>query len=842
MTPKAKGITQLTARIFYFYWKRILFFALCMALGIAFLFTIGNLTHAVTEQVSAQAREILSADIEISSYRKFNDAHQKIIAQMTTEGYTTTHVINFASMIAAKDQSFLASVKAIDESFPLYGELLIDGKKQIGAGECWIAESIELQFDLHTGDTIKLGKAQLQITGIIKKEPGRVFGGGGFAPRIIIANSTVKTTALVEAGKSRVRYAYLFCRSTTHSDSDVEKTIDRLQTAIKETHVRITSYKNTQRNVSRIMERQSYFFLLISIVTLVVGSVGMGASTYSFLNEQLEEVGVFRALGIESHKIFQLYLGLCLLIGILAGVIGAILGYVLNTAGFHYIIHLLQLNLQIQPSVHWWYFAEGIVLSVVLTLVVNYHKIKSLASVSPMEIFRGEVANKNISFLAKCTTFVVTTMVFFLYVWYKSNLPTAGYFCLALIAVIAVTFVMIVIFLKLLEISLHYLTSPKFFVLRCGVRQLVRERSRTFVFLVSLTIGFSLINTLNLVYTSLTTEVFSLSSTKVPNIFLADVLKKQVPAVGKIIEDSSGSAIEFSSLIRARLKSINGEEIKRQVQVPDEELEQYRWRTREYNLTYKNTLNDSEKVIAGRFWQPQDDKPHISLERDFASRANLKMGDVLSFDIQGVVVTGKVTSIRKIDWLSMKPNFFVVMPPKILDEAPQTFIASFKLDSKNKIAQVQKKLSQKFTNVVVINVTSVLETVEKLLGYFLSALQVVAWFCILVGVIILIGTLGTGHRERFSQVALMKTMGCNKRQIIYIDAIEFLCIGFVTAVLSFSISLGLTALHNYYFELSTTINSTQYVYFAFIVLLPLVIGIIVNSKIYGADVMKNFRK
>lgn len=842
MTPKAKGIAKLTAQIFYFYWKRILFFALCMALGIAFLFTIGNLTHAITEQVSAQAREILSADIEISSYRKFSDHHQEIITQLTSQGYTTTHVVNFVSMISGKQPSFLASIKAIDNHFPLYGELQISGKQQIASGECWIAESIQLQFNLHPGDTIKLGKAQLQITGIIQKEPGRVFGAAGFAPRIIIANSSIKQTQLVEVGKSRVRYAYLFCRSVQQSDRDVEKTIDYLQAKIKETHVKITSFKNTQRNVSRIMERQSYFFLLISIVTLVVGAVGMGASTYSFLNEQLQEVGVFRALGIESHKIFQLYLGLCLIIGVLAGVIGAILGYVLNTVGFHYIIYLLQLNLQIQPSVHWWYFAEGIVLSVLLTLVINYHKVKSLASVSPMEILRGNVSHKNISFLAKSTTFLCTTVVFFSYVWYKSNFATASYFCLALIAVIATTFVMIVVCLKLLETSLHYLSSPIFFILRCGIRQLVRERSRTFVFLVSLTIGFSLINTLNLVYTSLTTEVFSLNSTRVPNIFLADVLKKQVPDVGKIIADFSGSAIEFSSLIRARLKSINGDEVKRQVQVPDEELEQYRWRTREYNLTYKNTLNDSEKIIAGHFWQENENKPHISLERDFASRANLKMGDVLSFDIQGVEVTGKVTSIRKIDWLSMKPNFFVVMPPKILDEAPQTFIASFKLDSKNKIIALQKKLSQKFTNVVVINVTNVLKTVEKLLGYFLSALQVVAWFCILVGVIILIGTLGTGHRERFSQVALLKTMGCNKRQIICIDAIEFLCIGVVTAVLSFSISLGLTALHNYYFELSTNINSTQYVYFAFIVLLPVVIGIAVNSKIYRADVMKNFRK
>ncbi|WP_372369735.1 ABC transporter permease [Candidatus Uabimicrobium sp. HlEnr_7] len=841
MATTAKGIFKLTTRIFSYYWKRIVFFALCMALGIAFLFTVGNLTHTITEQVSSQAREILSADIEISSYRLFSEKHTSLFSQLKENGYNKTHIVNFVSMVSGKDDSFLASIKAIENNFPLYGELHIRGEQKLAKNQCWIDESIELQFNLHKGDVIALGDNKLTICGIILKEPGRVFNAAGFAPRIMIPYNALQQTKLIEEGKSRVRYSYLFSRSSSYTDSDVQKTIDYLQENIKETYVRITSYKNTQRSVNRIMQRQSYFFLLISVITLLVGTVGMGASIYTFLSEQLEEVGIFRALGIETNKIFQLYLGICMLIGLGGGIIGAILGYILNTLGFRYIIYLLELNLDIQPNVHLWYFAEAIVLSILLTVVINYYKIKNLASVSPMDIFRGEIINKNLSWKSRAITFVLTATIFFAYVYYKSNLQTAFYFSLTLITVITLTFTMIAFFLKILNWCLLLFHSPKFFVLRCGVKQLVRERARTFVFLVSLTIGFSLINTLNLVYTSLTTEVFSLNSSRVPNIFLADVLKKQVQPVEKIINTFTKNEIEFSSLIRARLKSINGKIVQRKTKVADEEIEQYRWRTREYNLTYKDKLNTSEKIIVGNFWQEGATQPHISLERDFAQRANLKIGDALSFDIQGIVVSGKVTSIRKIDWLSMRPNFFVVMPSNILSKAPQTFIASFKLDSKEKTVTLQKELSQHFSNVVVINVTSVLKVVEKLMGYFLSALQIVAWFCIAVGVIILVGTLSTGHTERLNQVALYKTMGCRRKEIVCIDIVEFLCIGIITAILSFLNSFGLALIHNYYFELSTTIHYTQFIYFAFIVVLPLLIGMIVNRKIYSANVMQNFR-
>ena len=830
---KAKGIYKLTMRMAIFHWKRMLFFALCVALGVAFVFAIGNLSQTITSQISGQAKEMMAGDIEVTSYRKFSEKQKQIFQNLKNEGHRVTRTLWFASMVRGENKNFLASIKAIEDVFPLYGSLEFTspvGKLQPDA--CWIDESIHLQHNINIGDDIEVGKALLKVRGIITKEPGRVFGGAQFAPRVMISHSMVANTDLIQFG-SRVRRSFLVAVKNSQS---VEDTLSSLTKSITDTHIDIKSYKGTQRNVENIMERQTFFFLLVSLVTLIVGAVGMGASTSTFLNEQVENVATFRSLGIETSKIFQIYLSICIVVGILGGILGGALGYLINTFGLAYIIEVLELQIDIQSTVYWKYFAEGVLLSIVIAVGINIHKIYALVAVSPMDIFRG-TTNVTIKKGARFLNFASMLIAFFLYVYYKSTLLIASYFCAAIIITIIIDLIMIFLALKIFEKLSHF---PSF-TIRHGIRQLVRQKGRTLIFLISLTIGFSSINTLNLVYASLANGIFSLTSSKVPNLFLVDVLKKQVDDVKNTIQTHQGASAEFSPLIRARLKSINGKLIERKdkLKLTNKEREKYRWRIREYNLTYKDTLNPSEKIISGQFWKPNEQKPHISLEKDFARRAQLKLGDTLAFDIQGRQIVGKVTSIRAIDWTSMKPNFFVIMPVNILQDAPQMFIASFQLKNKEKLASFQKELSKKYTNISVINVGKILKVVENLTGYFLSALKIVAWFCIIVGIIILVGTLSTGHKERMNQVTLLKTLGCRRSQVIFIDMVEFLCIGFITAILSFLISFGLTMIHNYQFDLETSIHYEQLLTLLFITLLPVVVGLAVNWRTYSA---KNFRE
>ena len=363
--------------------------------------------------------------------------------------------------------------------------------------------------------------------------------------------------------------------------------------------------------------------------------------------------------------------------------------------------------------------------------------------------------------------------------------------------------------------------------------------------MLSLSLGFTLIQTLNLVYYSLTQEIGSTNSERIANVFLYNVQKQEVTEVTKLAKTYAEYKVDFAPLVQARLTHINGKKITRvkdRKKLSLEERLRYRWLTREQRLSYKDTLNSSEKIIQGKFWKKGEKLVQISLAKRFSESAQIGLNDLLQFDIQGRSIQGRVTSIREIDWLTMKPNFFMILPVKAIQEAPQTLIASLKISDQKKILDFQTKLANKYPNISVINITKIVENVQTLLNYFLAALKIIAWFCVAVGIIILIGTFSVGHQERLDQVALMRTLGCDKKTIVAIDAMEFLSIGIVTSLICSLLSYSLAKAVTYQMDIPFQVYPWQIFEFLFIICLPLFVGTLVNWRTYSSGVMANLRK
>jgi putative ABC transport system permease protein len=264
-------------------------------------------------------------------------------------------------------------------------------------------------------------------------------------------------------------------------------------------------------------------------------------------------------------------------------------------------------------------------------------------------------------------------------------------------------------------------------------------------------------------------------SADAPDLFLVDVQPAQVEKARALAARFSRGAAAFAPLVRARLIRVNGAAPKRGKDDRERTL------TREYNLTYADALNSSETVLKGRFWKPGEGAAEASVERDFADRAGLKLGSRLVFDVQGREVEATLTSIRRVEWSSMRPNFFVTLSPELLRAAPQTDIASLRARDPAASAELRRALSRELPNVSVIDAAALLETARRTLNMMLTAVEALAWFCVAVGMLVVAGLVALGRGERASEGALERALGWSGREAMAADAAELLGLGALSA-------------------------------------------------------------
>lgn len=850
-TPAA-GINRLVWRLFSRHRGRMLFFASSIAIGVGFLFAIGNLLDTLNASVANQTRELMTADLSISNGRAFSPTTLKPLKALEKKGYRNTQIVQFASMLRGvqrKKSGVLIIVKSIEKAYPFYGTLKVKPasyrKAFFTKPTVVIAKELAVQHGFKVGDKVRLGRAVLTIAGIIQQEPDQLFS-DGIAPRILVSPNTLKQTKLVQYG-SRLRYTWLLAspKGRPLSLAQVKALKKRLLTQLKSPYLRITAYSDAQPTLREVLRRVATFFIFVSLVALLLGAIGMAASVTAFLNEQLETVGIFRCLGFGPGDVTKLYHRLVLGIGVLGGMLGTALGASLTLVGQSFLAKAVSLPLQSQ--LHWSNVVEGLILSCILTVGLNYLTIWSLSRMAPRDILSGKLQQIELPRWGIAAVVIGVLLSFFFYAMQSSNSPTLALFFTGTV----VGLVLGCLVLILGGIGLVALVSQKIhgsegfaFSLRHGLRQLVRQRTRTLTFLLALTIGGTLIGTLNIIQSSLITQLRLQNSQSVPDLFLIDVQKDQVPGVKKLMKPHVKMAAPFSPLIRARLSHINGKPIvvKASATMTMEERRRMRFLTREYSLSYKDKLNPSETILAGRFWKPGTTEPEISITEGLARNLGVSVGSTLGFNIQGRLLKAKVTSLRRINWASMLPNFFVVLPVKALEMAPQTLLTSVAMKSDKDRRIFQRKLGNTYPNVTTLYITRILKRVQGILTYLVLGMKVLAWVCVFVGLLILAGTLSMGRAERKRKTALFRAFGASENRIRLIDGVEFASIGVLTALIVSLLSLLLSYLITYRINAQLHITAMQIVEILIAsILLPVVVGFLSNRETYRASVMDNLR-
>jgi putative ABC transport system permease protein len=488
---------------------------------------------------------------------------------------------------------------------------------------------------------------------------------------------------------------------------------------------------------------------------------------------------------------------------------------------------------------------EALALACVIALGVNAGKVSALSRLSPLAVLRERTKRLPSSRWASFLTLATAAAGVFTYTFYKSNSSeVARNFSVGLLGSGAALAVLIAAGLRLFETLPPLMTGRRFFAFRHGLIELTRNKARSLIFLFTLSAGFTLIGALTLVHHSLSKEILLGKADDVPDMFLVDIQKSQREDVERMINAYVKQPPLLSPLIRARLTHINGKPILRRdlSAMTVEDRRKHRFLTREYNLTYKDRLNDSEEILEGAFWKPGESRVQISLEKGFEKMTGVALGDKMTFDIQGRSIDADVTSVRSINWMSMNPNFFVVFPESALERAPQNFVGSLRIGDPERISEFQKKLIERFPNISVVDLSQILDNIQSVLGILLTALTVVAWFCVAVGLLVLAGTLSLGHRERREHAALFRALGASFKDILLIDAFELLSIGALTFAISAAVSYGLGAYISQKMEITFSPDAAASVWILAVALaLPLAVGLAVSWKTYRSPVLETLR-
>ncbi|MET2984790.1 ABC transporter permease [Aureibaculum conchae] len=764
--------------------SRLLLFMASIVLGIAAVVSIQLFSQNLKDNIKSQSKTIMGADFIIDSRQKPNAKVQSIIDSFDP----VASEVNFSSMAAfpKNGESKLVKVRGIDGEFPLYGVIETEplgaaATYQVSGGAL-VDATLMLQFDLTPGDSIKLGKLSLPIVGALNSIPGGTAISSSVAPTILIPYRFIEATELLQFG-SRKEYQYFFIAPP---NMDLEQLNKKLDPILDAENADLDTHTDTSQRIGRSSDNVSKFLNLAAFIALLLGCIGIASSVHIYIKEKLSSVAVLKCLGASRKQTFLIFLLQITGIGFLGGLLGTAIGIVLQQA-FPLILQEF-LPFKVEISITPQPLIMGVLLGILMSVLFALLPLLGTWYVSPLEVLRVSQKNDSKPIKARAITFVGIILFIYLFSFWLLKDPV---FALAFVLGIAVTFSILagisVLFMKAIK---KYFPKTWGFTARQSLLNLYRPNNQTMVLILAIGLGTFLISTLYFTKDILLAKTALEKSEENPNIILLDVQPNQREAVANNVMQKELKVLDNISLITMRMHSIKGKlanDIRK-----DSTSKVSEWvLNHEFRTTYRDSLIASEELLRGE-WVPElksGDPIVISLSEDLAQRAQVDVGDQIVFNVQGVLMETTVGSIRKVDWARMQMNFTVVFPKGVLENAPQFHVLTTHVPDDASAALLQRDLVKKFPTISVVDLRQLYSVVENILDKISWVINFMAFFSILTGIIVLIGSVRTSKQQRIKESVLLRTMGAKSKQILQITAFEYLYLGILGSLIGILLSL-----------------------------------------------------
>jgi putative ABC transport system permease protein len=774
---------------------RLLFFTSCLAVGVAAVVAVGGLSASFEGGIRSEARRLLAAELVVKSRRPLPPELDEILA--TVPGALRTDVREMATVVAAprrdddRPRSQLVELKVVGPRYPFFGDLELRPDRPLADllpedGVVAAPEVLE-RLGLRIGDELRVGGAAFRITGEVGAEPDRIRVSFTLGPRVFLSHDGLERAGLIRFG-SRVEYRALVRLDDGAGVDAVQALAARLREDLPDReYVTVETYADAQPALRDGLRRMQEYLGLVALLSLLIGGVGVAQVVRAWLAGRLDSIAVLKCLGVRARELMLLYLGQTAALGLLGSLVGAVVGL-----AFQLLLPLVLGDILppgVEPS--WWLPApalRGILVGTGIAVLFSVPPLASLGRVPPARVIRRDAEPLHQGRTVRAAMWMVVLAGILVTAGAQSGSLTRGaWFTLGIVVTVAVLGVAA----WGLSRAVGRFPSARGSVwLRHGIASVGRPGASTLGAIVALGVGVLVVLAMYLVQDRLSGQFEADLPEGAPTAFLVDIQPDQWDAIRSLLEETGAERIDSVPVVVGRLRTVEGR--------PVEELVEdsggggrRRWVfTREQRLTYMETLPEDNEIVDGALWSDPE-RAEVSIELDFARDLGVGVGSSLVFDVQGVPLELTVTSLRTVDWRTFGINFFLVVEPGVLEDAPQFRVAATRLPSGGE-QRIQDHLVDRFPNVTVIRIREILEKVVNVIRRIGLGVRLLGGFTVLAGIVILMGAIGADAVRRGREVALLKTLGMTRWGVAAMFSVEYALVGLVAGVIG-SIGAGVLA-------------------------------------------------
>lgn len=770
-----------------------LLFMLNLSLGLLGFIALDSLKRSFSDRLQGSARQMLTADLSISSRRPFTPEDLEAVQKQLPAETASQDLLTLYSMVASEKRSTLVELKGIANGYPFYGEIRLE-KSGLHRGSSplpltdqsliWVAPELLIQLDTQIGSTLRIGKKDFQIADIILDDSAASMVGTSMAPRIYIGQKQLEDAGLIQFGSTAWR-SRLFKLPPTAAIEEVQSRINR---AFKDPGVRVRNYREAGQDDGRMLSYLSDYLGLVSLVALALAAIGAAYLFRVHLDQRQKAVATLVSLGLTHERASLLYLLQVAFLGAASALLASFLSIILMPLGARLLQSLTPVA--IETGLSWPSYGLALLMGTLGAALVCLPLLARIRRLNPATLFQdtnlppGQPISSRLAYLPAGLAF------YGLAVWQAHSWRVGSLFIAILVGLLAIFVGISLLLLRLLK---RY-KSGKALSTRLAITYLEAHRSHTISAFVALALGATLINLIPQIQHSIQTELERPEGDKLPSLFLFDIQEDQIEPLEEQLKSEGISPSSVSPMIMARLVEVNGQPYQRPIREEEESLgtreeeEQQRFRNRGVNLSFRAALAQSESVTEGTFFSEpfqtdQQEPAALSVEERYAERMGFAMGDRLTFDVQGLPIEGKITSLRRVKWNAFQPNFFVLIQPGAIDDAPKTFLLTVPdLPTAEKV-QVQKKVVDAFPNVSIIDVSKLVAKINSLVEQMALVLIVMGWLTVLTGHIVVFSIAHQQSIFRRWDHNLLKVLGAELGLIMRATLIEFGILGIGAASL-----------------------------------------------------------
>ncbi len=744
--------------------------AASLILTVAAITAVGFFTDRIERGLIRQGGELIAADLAIESSIPPAAAW---LAEAHARNLQTSQILTFRSVVMSGDDSQLVAVKAVDDHYPLRGELRVqltadapaESRTQgPPAGEVWVEARLLHSLGVRLGTAIQLGQSQLTISGILTYEPDRGGQFAGFAPRLLLALEDVPATGLVTAA-SRVEYRLLVAGAVREIDDFAQWLAPRLTPESE-----LIDARTTRPALETAIKRATRFLHLAALTTLLVAGAAMALSSRRLVERQTDAIAIMRCLGAPRHLLTRLFLLRLVLFGIIAGLIGCVLGY-LAQAGFLWLL-ADWLNEPL-PAASLNPVILGLGTGLLALAGFAVPPLLQLSAVPPVRVLRRELGaprgSVTIAALSACAALAL------LLVWQANDAVLAA----QLLGGISAAILALAALGGGLVWLARRLSGRLRGIWRLGLAGVARRPGAAILQIVGFGLGILALLLLAIVRLDVLQAWEASLPDTTPNHFLVNIQPHEVAALTDFL---TNRGVEFEAMypmIRARLTAINDQPLDPD-QFPDARAR--RLATREFNLSFAAALPLDNRIQAGAWWSEETTTAQLSLETGIAETLGIALGDTLEFWIGGQPLSAPVTSLRQVQWDNFNVNFFVIGTPASFAQAPATYVTSFYLPPED--GRFVAEVLAEFPALTVLDIDAILNQVRTVIGQGARAIEYVFLFTVLAGLLVMFAGIQASLAERRLEQGVLRTFGARRDQLLRSLIVEFAVTGLLAGLVA----------------------------------------------------------